>query len=176
MKTVGIALAALLLVSQSIRVSPEDRTKAFLIGTYLGDELRPDGASPSTSALHRTYYVRTNDGTWGLVNDPDPSVVVPHSLAWTSLHLKGERPNVFDSLKRWDKLTFRTEPDRRIGGLKNSFLVYIPRADDPSKEDRFDAEFMPRPSPTPESADNVKAMCGAHRFTPEQERQYCVNQ
>jgi len=171
MKFAGTALAALLLVSQCVRLSPEDRTRTIFVGTYIGDELRPDSINPNFSALHRAYYVRTDDGTWELVSDPDPSVPAPHSPAWTSLHLKGDRLNVLDSRKRWDKITFRAEPDRRIGATKNSFLIYIRRADDPAKEDRYDADFTPH-----ESADNGTSMCYAHGLTPEQERQFCVNQ
>jgi len=172
MKFAGIAFAALLLASQSVRVSPQDH-KSFLVGTYLGDEMRPD-ALYSGSGLHRTYYVRTDGGTWSLVSDPDPMVVMAHSLSPS--HAKNGRPTTLDALKRFEEFAFRAEPDTRNGSLRNAFVVYVPRADDPKKEDRFDADFTPRDNPAHESANNVKAMCDARRFSPEQEKQYCANQ
>lgn len=176
MRSAGLAIAALLLVSQSARVSPQDRAKPFLVGTYIGNEMQPDGDSQSASAMHRTYYVRTDDGTWSLVTFTDVGDALAHSMGLTSIHFKQERSNLLDNLKHGDRFAFRFEADRRIGATSTSFHVYIPRADDPKKEDKFDAEFTPIPAPATaaqSATDNVKAMCDAHRFTPEQEKQYC---
>jgi hypothetical protein len=176
MRHTGLALAALLLVSQSARVSSEDRPKVFLVGTYLGNEMQPDGEDQNAAAMHRTYYVRTEEGTWSLVSYNEAADVIAHTLGWTPLHLKNEKPNTLDNLKHGDKFAFRVEADHRIGATKTSFHVYIPRADDPKKEDKFDADFTPIPTPAAAAAtptDNVKAMCEAHRFSPEQEKQFC---
>jgi len=144
MRHAGLALAALLLVSQSVRVPSEDRSSVLLTGTYLGNELRPDNANPYSSPLHRTYYVRTEEGTWSLVSSSDVAeVLVAHTLALAPGHARSDRSNLLDSLKRWEKFNFRAEPDRRVGVGRNAFLVYIPRTDDPRKEDRFEADFTP---------------------------------
>lgn len=144
MRHAGLALAALLLVSQSVRMRSEDRSSVLLTGTYLGNELRPDNANPYSSPLHRTYYVRTEEGTWSLVSSSDVAdVLVAHTLALAPGHARSDRSNLLDSLKRWEKFGFRAEPDRRAGAGRNAFLVYIPRTDDPRKEDRFEAEFTP---------------------------------
>jgi hypothetical protein len=178
MRTADLAIAALLLVSQSARVLPQDHAKSFLIGTYLGNEMQPDGDSENAAAMHRTYYIRTDDGTWSLVTWTDAGDALAHNMGLTNIHFKQERPNLLDSLKHGDRFAFRAEPDRRAGATRNSFHVYIPRADDPKKEDKFDAELTPIPTPDATAAsmqtDNVKAMCDAHRFTPEQEKQYCA--
>ena len=177
MKRAGLVVAALFLISQSVFAPSEDRTRVFLIGTYLGNEMQPDGAEQSAAAMHRTYYVRSEEGTWALVIYTDPADSLAHSIGLAQLHFKGDKPNLLDSLKHGDKFAFRAEPDRRIGATKTSFHVYIPRADDPKKEDKFDAEFTPVPTPVaapaPAPTDNVKAMCDAHRYSPDQERQYC---
>jgi hypothetical protein len=165
-----------MLISQSARTLSEDRAKVFLIGTYLGDEMQPDGTNGTGSTLHRTYYVRTDDGTWSLVTYADGGDMLAHTLAVMPVHFRSERPNLLDTLKHGEKFAFRAEPDRRIGATKNSFHVYIPRADDPKKEDKFDADFTPITVPAQAPTDNVKAMCDAHRFTPDQEKQYCGNQ
>jgi imidazolonepropionase-like amidohydrolase len=97
-------------------------------------------------------------------------------MGLTTIHFRQERPNLLDNLKRGDRFAFRIEADHRIGATKTSFHAYVPRADDPRKEDKFDAEFTPIPAPDTTAAapvDNVKAMCDAHRFSPEQEKQYC---
>ena len=148
MRRAVLALAALILVSQSVRMPCEDRTSIVLTGTYLGDEMRPDNANPYSSPLHHTYYVRTAEGTWSLVSSSDVvDVVVARAVALTPGHLRSDRSNLLDSLKRWEKFTFRAEPDRRAGVAKNAFLVYIPRPDDPRKEDRFEASFTPSATP-----------------------------
>jgi len=171
-----LAIAVVLLVSQPARTPSEDRGKVFLIGTYLGNEMQPDGTNGTGSALHRTYYIRTDDGTWSLVTYADGGDMLAHTLNMMPVHFRSERPNLLDGLKHGDKFAFRVEPDRRLGAGKNSFHVYIPRADDPKKEDKFDADFTPIAVPAQAPTDNVKAMCDAHRFTPEQEKQYCGNQ
>jgi hypothetical protein len=176
MRRVGLFFAALLLVSQSGRVVSEDHAKVFLVGTYLGNEMQPDGDDQNAAAMHRTYYVRTDEGTWTLVSFSGVDNLISHSLSWSPIHPKGEHANTLDNLKHGDKFAFRVEADHRIGATKTSFHVYIPRADDPKKEDKFDAEFTPIPTPAaaaPLQTDNVKAMCDAHRFSPEQEKQYC---
>jgi hypothetical protein len=176
MRTAGLAIAALLLVSQSARVLPQDRAKPFLIGIYLGNEMQPDGDSENAAAMHRTYYIRTDEGTWSLVVWTDAGDALAHDVGLTSIHFKQDRPNLLDSLKHGDRFAFRVEADRRAGATKTSYHAYVPRADDPKKEDKFDAELTPIPTPATAasaSTDNVKAMCDAHRFAPEQEKQYC---
>jgi hypothetical protein len=100
-----------------------------------------------------------------------------HNLGVLPARFRSEKTNLLDSLKHGEKFAFRIEPDRRIGATRNSFHVYIPRADDPRKEDKFDGELAPiAVASEPKPNDNVKALCDAHQFTPEQEKQYCGNQ
>ena len=175
MRIAGLALAVFLLVAVPMGARGEDHAKVFLIGTYLGNEMQPDGTNGTGSAMHRTYYVRTEDGTWALVTWAEGGDILAHTMNMVPARFKNERPNLLDTLKRGDKFAFRAEADHRVGAGKSSFHVYIPRADDPKKEDKFDAELTPVPAARGAEAptDNVKAMCEAHRFTPEQEKQYC---
>lgn len=177
MKFACLAFAAFLLMSQSVSTRSEDRAKVYMIGTYLGDEMRPDGTNGTSSTLHRTYYVRTDDGTWSLVFFSGGDILSHVGL--NSSRSKNAGPNLLDSLKHGDKFAFRAESEHRAGSTKTTYLVYVPRADDPKKEDKFDAEFTPiqAPATVPAAAptDNVKAMCDSHRFTPEQEAKYCGN-
>jgi hypothetical protein len=149
-----------------------------MMGTYLGNEMQPDGTNGTSSTLHRTYYVRTDDGTWSLVFAAETGDILSHVRLSSSRH-KNDQPNLLDSLKHGDKFAFRAESDHAKGATKTSYHVYIPRADDPKKEDKFDAEFTPTPTPAaapaPAPNDNIKAMCDSHRFTAEQERQFCGN-
>jgi len=174
MRRAGFALA-LLLISQSIRIPAEDRPKLFLIGTYLGNEMQPDGDNQNAAAMHRTYYVRTDEGTWSLVSFNEAADLMAHTLRWTPLPLKNEKPNFLDNLKHGEKFTFRVEADHRLGATKTSFHVYVPHADDPRKEDKFDANFTPLPTPAvaPAQTDNVKAMCESHRFPASEQQQFC---
>jgi hypothetical protein len=178
MRYAGLALAAFLLVSQPICTLSEDHAKIYVVGTYLGYEMQPDSTDGASSSLHRTYYLRTEDGTWSLVSFGGAGEVLEHTIGWSPVHQKNDRQNLLDSMKHGERLAFRIEADRRMGAVKPTFHVYIPQADDPKKEDKFDAELTPIPAheAAPAPTDNVKAMCDAHRFTPDQEKQYCGNQ
>jgi len=172
MRYASLAFAAFLLISQSVSVCPEDRAKIYLVGIYLGNEMQPDGTG---STMHRTYYIRTDDGTWTLVTWADGGDILAHTMNMVPARFKSDRPNLLDGLKHGEKFAFRAESDHHLGATKYSFHVYIPRADDPRKEDKFDADFTSMTIPAAASTDNVKAMCDAHRFTAEQEKQYCGN-
>ena len=175
MKHAGLAIAAFLLVLLPLGTKAEDHAKIFLLGTYLGAEMQPDGTNGTGSSLHRTYFVRTDEGTWALVTWAEGGDILARGMNMVPARFKSERANLLDGLKHGEKFAFRAEPDHRFGAGKNSFHVYIPRADDPRKEDKFDADFTPIPTSSAAATptDNVKAMCEAHRFSPEQERQYC---
>ena len=45
----------------------------------------------------------------------------------------------------------------------------------PKKEDKFEGWFTPKNPPVgpPKPTDNIKAMCDAHRFSPDDEKKYC---
>jgi len=178
MRYAGLALAAFLFISQPTRTPSEDRGKTFLIGTYLGYEMQDGDTNGTGATMHRTYYVRTDDGTWSLVSFAGAAAMMEHTNGWAPGHSKTEKSNLLDSLKHGEKFAFRVEPDHRIGATKNSYHVFIPQAEDPKKEDKFDAELTPIPNQDAAQppTDNVKAMCDAHRFTPEQEKQYCASQ
>jgi hypothetical protein len=65
---------------------------------------------------------------------------------------------------------------QKINGVEIS--VYIPYADKLDKEFHFIGYFYPdtTPSQPQKASDNVKAMCDAHKLSPELEKQYCVEQ
>jgi hypothetical protein len=167
-----------------------DHTTKYEVGSLLGDRIQPDGTYSSNvycgegtvftctgSAgfnAFRIYDVQTDEGTWHLVTDREAGDVTVRQFGMTPTHLKSEKPNLLDSLKPGDRVAFRTEKDHRIGA-KGSFHVFIPRADDPRKEEKFEGWFSPKNPPVepPKPTDNVKAMCEAHRFSPEDEKKYC---
>ena len=178
MRYASLALAALLLMAQPLRTVAADHDRDFLIGTYLGEEMHPDGTNGTGTTMHRTYYIRTNTGTWTLVSAVDLADSLAQRVGIATVPFKKEHAILFDNLKHGERFAFRAEPDRRIGASSTSYHVFIPRADDPKKEDKFDAEFAPIAPPLPQAAanDNIRAMCDNHRFSPDQEKQYCENQ
>jgi hypothetical protein len=87
--------------------------------------------------------------------------------------LGAEQPPL-DFLKSGDRVLFRVEIHRKIGGKEID--VYIPYADNPSKEVKFLGEFVPLVPQSvlpPKPTDNVKAMCDSHQLPPELEKTYC---
>jgi hypothetical protein len=163
----------------------------YEIGSLLGNQAQADGTYSSNiycgegtfytctgSAGFNTiriYDVQTDDGTWHLVTDRQAGDATIRQLGQTPMHFKSEKANLLDSLRTGDKVVFRTQKDHRIGA-KGQFHVFIPRADDPKKEDKFEGWFTPKNLPVapPKPTDNIKAMCDAHRFSPDDEKKYCT--
>lgn len=184
-----LAMAASLLVL-ALPASAQSLPK-YEIGSLLGNQVQPDGTYSSNvycgegtfytctgSAGFNTiriYDVQTDDGTWHLVTDRQAGDATVRQFGQTPMHFKSEKPNLLDSLKTGDKVAFRTEKDHRIGA-KGQFHIFIPRADDPKKEDKFEGWFTPKnlPATPPKLTDNIKAMCDAHRFSPDDEKKYCT--
>lgn len=177
-------------VKQTPNSGGRDHTTKYEVGSLLGDRIRADGTYSSDvycgegtvytctgSAgfnAFRIYDVQTDEGTWHLVTEREAGDVTVRQFGMTPMHIKSEKPNLLDSLKPGDRVAFRTEKDHRIGA-KGSFHVFIPRADDPKKEEKFEGWFTPKNPPVeqPKPTDNVKAMCESHRFSPEDEKKYC---
>jgi hypothetical protein len=165
----------------------------YEIGSLLGNQVQPDGTYSSNiycgdgtfytctgSAGFNTiriYDVQTDDGTWHLVTDRQAGDATVRRFGQTPMHLKSEKPNLLDSLKTGDSVVFRNEKDHCIGA-KGQFHVFIPRADDPKKVDKFEGWFTPKNLPVapPKPTDNMKAMCDAHRYSPDDEKKYCTQQ
>jgi hypothetical protein len=89
------------------------------------------------------------------------------------VHFKKEKPNLLDALKPGDRVMFRVEYHRKLDGTEKD--VFIPKADDPNKEEKFIGTFTPALAPMQPkpSLDNVRAMCDAHKLSPELEKQLC---
>jgi hypothetical protein len=169
----------------------QDHPPKFEMGSLLGNQVQADGTYSSNiycgegtfytctgSAgfnTFRIYDVQTDDGTWHLVTSRQADDVTVRQFGMTPSHFKSEKPNLLDSLKPGDKVVFRAEKDHRIGA-KGQFHVFIPRADDPKKEDKFEGWFTPKNLPVEPTkpTDNIKAMCDAHRFSPDDEKKYCT--
>ena len=166
--------------------------KQYQVGSYLGNQMLADGTYTNNthcgsgedytctgSAGFNSfvgYYVRTDEGVWLLLTDRQNNDISLRQMGMTPAHVKAEKPNLLDSLKPGDKVAFRLEKDRRLGA-KGSFHVFIPRADDPKKEEKFEGLLTPKTVPAaeaPKPTDNIKAMCDAHRFSPDDEKKYCT--
>lgn len=92
-------------------------------------------------------------------------------MGMTPEHFKSEKPNPLDFLKDGERVLFRVEQHKKIGGTETD--VFIPYADKPDKECKFIGTFIsntPSVPTTQKPVDNVKAMCDAHKLSPEQEK------
>jgi hypothetical protein len=89
------------------------------------------------------------------------------------MHLHKEKPNLLDDMKPGGGLLFRIEYHKKL--IRTETDVYIPRADNPSKEDRFIGSFVPKVSPpvAVKPTDNIKALCDSHKLSPELEAKFC---
>jgi deoxyribose-phosphate aldolase len=68
---------------------------------------------------------------------------------------------------------FRVERHKKIGGTEID--IFIPRSDNPDKEEKFISRFIPAlaPAVAVKPTDNIKAMCESGKLTPEQKTQLC---
>lgn len=121
------------------------------------------------------YQVRVAGGTWSLETYRDAlDSAMRQTFGQQPTHFKSERQNPLDLLKNGDRVLFRVEQHRKLRGVEEH--VYIPFADNPNKEVDFLGTFVPdsvAPSPQRPS-DNVRAMCDAHKLSPELEKQFCT--
>ncbi len=121
------------------------------------------------------YQVRVAGGTWSLETYRDAlDSAMRQTFGQQPTHFKSERQNPLDLLKNGDRVLFRVEQHRKLRGVEEH--LYIPFADNLNKEVDFLATFVPdsvAPSPQRPS-DNVRAMCDAHKLSPELEKQFCT--
>lgn len=162
----------------------------YIKGTYLGNGPVPDGTytngircgsglGPYTctgSAGFNSltfYYVRIEGGVWSLATVRQVVDTMMRRHEFTPMHLTREKPNLLDAMQPGTELLFRVEYHKKIGGTESD--VYIPRADNPAKEDKFVGLFVPKvAAPVPaQPTDNIKALCDSHKLSPELEAQYC---
>jgi hypothetical protein len=121
------------------------------------------------------YRLKTTDGVWTLETYRQATDSMSRRvLHQEAIHFKAEQKNPLDFLKGGDRVLFRVEDHRKIGGVDHE--IYIPFATDPNKEAKFIGEFQPdhvTPS-SPFASDNVRAMCEAHKLSAELEKQFCT--
>lgn len=170
--------------------SAEDK-KNYQLGTFVTANSVADGTLTSTITGDGTtvaggvyenrvkiYTVRVPDGVWKLETDRQAVDATMRSMGMTPSHFKSEKPNPLDFLKDGERVLFRVEQHKKIGGTETD--VFIPYADKPDKEVKFVGTFISNTPPPvvtfQKPTDNVKAMCDAHKLTPEQEKQLCTTQ
>jgi len=121
------------------------------------------------------YKIKTPDGIWVVETVRQVVDASMRGMGMTPAHLRSEKANPLDSLGNGDKVMFRMEKHRKIGGTDTN--IYIPYADKPDKEAEFLGTFVPfhpLPKAPAKPTDNIKAMCNSGRLTPEQTKQFCT--
>jgi hypothetical protein len=185
-------LTTLLLIALTIAVpayATKDKSASYQMGTFISSSVAADGTISNT--LHgdgttvagsvyenhiAVYTIKVADGHWNLNTYTQNKDSMLRGMGMTPMHFKSEKDNPLDVLKGGERVLFRVEKHQKINGVEVS--VYIPYADKPDKEFHFIGYFYPdtTPSQPQKASDNVKAMCDAHKLSPELEKQYCVEQ
>jgi hypothetical protein len=185
-------LITLLLIAGTLAApasASSDKSASYQMGTFESSSVATDGTI--TSTLHGdgttvagsvyenhvgVYILKVADGYWHLETYTQNKDSMLRQMGMTPIHFKAEKDNPLDILKGGERVLFRVENHRKLNGVETS--VYIPFADNPNKEFHFIGYFHPDTTPAqPQKAsDNVKAMCDAHKLSPELERQYCTEQ
>jgi hypothetical protein len=175
--------AALLLTGLAFA---KDHSSEYQMGTLVTAEVIADGTI--TSTLHGDgttvaggvyanhvgiYTVRVENGSWKLETMTQANDAMLRRMGMTPAHFKSEKSNPLDALKNGDKVLFRVERHKKLNGTETD--AYIPYADNPNKEVTFVAIFVPDvvPQQAHKPSDNVKAMCDAHKLSPELQKQFC---
>lgn len=185
-------LATVLLISLTFAApayAKKDNSAAYQMGTFVSSSVVADGTISNT--LHgdgttiagniysnqiAVYTIKVADGHWDLNTYTQNKDSMIRRMGMTPMHFKPEKNNPLDVLKGGERVLFRIEKHRLLNGVEIS--IYIPYADNPDKEFHFIGYFYPDalPSQPQKATDNVKAMCDAHKLSPELEKQYCVEQ
>jgi hypothetical protein len=170
-----------------INAFAKDHSGEYQMGTFILSSVAQDGTI--TSTLHgdgtttagsvyanqiAIYKIQVADGIWLLNTYTQNKDSMIRNMGMTPMHLKSEKSNPLDALKDGDRVLFRVEKHHLLNGVETS--IFIPYADNPDKEFRFIGYFTPSALPASLPAkpvDNVKAMCEAHKLSPELEKQYC---
>lgn len=185
--------AAAFLILLTVGILParanKDNSASYQMGTFIAASAVNDGTI--TSNLHgdgttiaggvyanaiAVYTLQVSDGYWKLNTYTQNKDSMLRDMGMTPMHFKAEKGNPLDVLKGGERVLFRVEKHQKLNGVETS--VFIPYADNPQKEFHFIGYFYPNTPKAQEAkpTDNVKAMCDAHKLSPELERQYCTDQ
>lgn len=146
-----IAIASGLLMGALV-TRAHDIKSEYQVGIFLGNEMQTDGSYTNNISCDsgpgytcngsagfnyfRVYFVKTDEGVWSFVTETQIGDVSVRTFGQTPTHFKREKSNLLDSLKPGDKVAFRITKDHRIGAGK-SMHVFVRRAEDPKKADKF---------------------------------------
>jgi len=183
-KVIVIVLLSLALFGSAFA---KDHSNDYQMGTFISATAVADGTI--TSTLHGdgttvagdvyanhvgVYRIKVADGTWFVTTLNQAQDSMLRGMGMTPAHFKSEKANPLDGLKNGDKVLFRLHERHYLNGKFT--LMAIPYADNPNKEVEFSTRFESDIAPSqPEKAtDNVKAMCDAHKLSPELVKQLCV--
>lgn len=167
------------------------KADTYQLGTYVLRTVASDGTTTNdvscgptlgsttcSGGIHQNgftvYRVQVPNGVWELVTYQQASDSSARKIFnITPTHFRAEKPNPLDFLKPSDKVLFRVEKHKKLLGTETDVL--IPFADNPNKEAKFIGSFHPTalPDQPKQPSDNVKAMCDAHKLSPELEKQLC---
>jgi hypothetical protein len=176
----------ILLLTPLPSLAKKDKSNDYQVGTYVSVVAAGDGTI--TNTLHgdgttvagdvfanhvRVYTIKVPDGAWYVETMTQAIDSKMRSFGTTPTHFRSEKANPLDFLKNGDRVMFRLEKHKKIGGTETD--MYVPFADNPDKEVTFATRFVPDVSPQQptKSTDNVKAMCDSGRLSPELHKQYC---
>lgn len=184
-----------ILVAYGSMAYANDKSSSYQLGTYITSSAVADGTitdnfncgDPSVTGTTvcsggvadnqvMIYRIRVAQGIWSLETYRQASdSAVRKTFGDQPSHLKHEKENPLDFLKNGDRVMFRVETHKKLLGVETD--IFVPFADNPNKETKFVGTFFPYivpEKPRPQS-DNVRAMCDAHKLSPELEKQFCTH-
>jgi hypothetical protein len=179
-------LVALALTLVSMAAFPKDKPKDYQVGVLeiqtavadgtITDTLHGDGTTVAGNVYAnylKQYRIKVEGGTYVVVPLDEAQDSMLRSMGMTPLHFKKEKDNPLDVLKSGDKVMFRLYEHHYVNGKRTEMA--IPYADNPNKEFKFVATFVPNVAPiAPEKpTDNVRAMCASGKLTADQQKQFC---
>ena len=187
MKNIVVAIFALC----SLLAFGKDKSQDYQVGTLVLATTTTDGTL--TNTLHgdgttiaggvyanrlKTYQIRVDTGTWTVVPLDEQQDSMIRGMGMTPEHIKKEKNNPLDMLKSGERVMFRVYEHHYLNGKFTQ--IAIPFADNPNKEFKFSAKFVPDVAPvstTPvKPTDNVAAMCNSGKLTADQQKQFCTQE
>lgn len=185
-----ILIASILLAGV---LSAKDKSSTYQMGVFGGSEAARDGTMTSdfncgARSLGSTvcnggarlnqvtvYQIQVDGGFWTVETLRQArDTNVRRIMRTEPTHFRAEEPNPLDLLKNGDRVLYRVERHKKLLGVEID--IFIPFADNPSKEARFVGSLTLTETATATvrpASDNVRAVCDAHLMSPALEKQIC---
>ena len=141
MRYTGLCILIIASIPAAAQQNKKDKSDTYQIGAYLGFRNVADGTMTdnfhcgppglgSTTCSGGThlngvavYQIQADDGVWSVETQRQAVDSKLRRMGMTPTHFKTEKDNPLDLLRIGDKVIFRVETHKKIGGTETDVLI-----------------------------------------------------